>query len=175
MGCWLLQPRAQAAASGVNLCVSKTVENTSNPAVHLLMCCDARWNFYECFAGHQCLGVGALSQFQLEKRPWHLFLETTRKDIMVFLQLRHVNFPVLLGICFFLVVWRKGSQRVMMCHAVPDSLGACLPWSLFRRRGHEGSVRSRDTGKRNLESSLHVSWRPSRVDILGVGTTDLSA
>ena len=63
----------------------------------------------------------------------------------------------------------------MMCHAVPDSLGACLPWSLFRRRGHEGSVRSRDTGKRNLESSLHVSWRPSRVDILGVGTTDLSA
>lgn len=96
---------------------------------------------------------------------------------------RHYGFPAIEtcelssspGNMFFLVVWRKGSQRVMMCHAVPDSLGACLPWSLFRRRGHEGSVRSRDTGKRNLESSLHVSWRPSRVDILGVGTTDLSA
>ena len=63
----------------------------------------------------------------------------------------------------------------MMCHAVPDSLGTCLLWSLLRRRGHEGSVRSRDTGKRNLESNLHVSWRPGRVDILDVGTTDLSA
>lgn len=90
---------------------------------------------------------------------------------MGLLQLRHMNFPSLLGISIFLVAWGKGLQRVIMCHAVPDSLGACLQWSLLRWRGHEGSVWTRDTSKRNLEGNLHVSWQPGRVDILGVGTT----
>ena len=108
------------------------------------------------------------------KRPWHIYEKRGQRQ-------RHYGSPAIEtcelsispGNINFLVAWGKALQRVIMCHAVPDSLGACLQWSLLRWRGHEGSVWTRDTGKRNLEGSLHVSWQPGRVDILGVGTTYL--
>ena len=52
------------------------------------------------------------------RRDYDIFLETTRKDIMVFLQLRHVNFPALLGIFFFFL-----EERVAACHDVSCSAG----------------------------------------------------
>ena len=40
----------------------------THPTRLSLRCCDVRWDFYDCcFTGHQCLGVGALSQLQLER------------------------------------------------------------------------------------------------------------